>query len=1377
MQTTPGCAQIRQAMIVPKWASSTRFDALVSSDPASNPGALNAEAAKLAADKTEAARLFADLGLRADPEAVADIVLYQAQVNLEASACQEEFANDPDLLKNVGRQFAQSLFLMEFASSAGIVDASNLDDFVEALSRKILNLQEPMRTRVAGTVVNLKGRDLDPCAPRHQSWQKVVTLAFPAMAIDWKKECSARAADSSSPPQPSGAAPAPPPLAATLEAVAPITLDCPPRPDSAAAVADHLDELAKNVPPSADAILRRLDAIDRSSCLYQAGDLPTRADFVRKRRAIILQGARKAQRAGQYRDVAQLLLGGIERERPWLPGADALNDYGGQIISLSQTCQWDFSGCALPPAWPHLLEAIGTHFALAGFGQSPVEVNGDWAHPAFTFVDARSAEDSGDYAGAKSLLDQLLSPAPDTVVPWIGPVPTSGMVRLLMEERSLALGGDAERLGKILTATTLVSEELNKAMISPKAGSLKLFLHTARERRIGADHRGEDVTALGALFQALTERLKGDQLSADETKAIGQAAAQELIPYVKNDREQTAEANFAMSMSVENAKNPYQAAVWMNFSGNASTAPTGMDAINLAAWYIDRSDWPMSQDYSRGLGYIAAEDAQHGLDLLAKSNASSNDLPIVEALRLHATRNLAVLAASGSDLRLNALLSLPPEDQEDWYYRERDLALEYRSRGDLPEAEKWARFHLAHPSDQGWWDNTAAHVLLADIVFQEGKTDEAAQLIAEVDKSGKGIDPSIMFDRELEERLRVRLALALHHPDSALERAIQSFDQSMHDAEAVLSDEDDGVASDETMARSQARLEAFQVRPLMERRRWAVSTDYISDNQIQNLIEVAAAQPVRQGRKDGDSLSFIGAQRLIGTRASDTFYRAALRESLPNIPARANARCGKARLEALLRRGEDAAERATSAGEAANAGSVGVLAARDDLRTRFPGALGAAEAADEADADNRALRSETALCIPSFAQIMDARPVSIEEVQARLGPHEGVLVLVPAAQDVFVYAITKDKSALVDAGPVKRLGGLVTLLLCELDRAKCARLDPKLALTVRDPARLLYSLIFPPLGDTFDSVDTLYTVGGGPFSAIPFAVLRTGDRNGDWLAERFALITLPGVANLKPFGPQMAVSPRESHFFGAGNPVPPADLTASAVVPGNGAKRSVWAWHDQGRLRIGFAALPGTALELNALKDIFGAAKSHVLMGLNATEAAVRQSPFLRNAEVVEFATHGFLAGDAGMAEPGLVFTPPERPSADDDGYLSASEVATLRLRARFVILSACNTAGDAAASENLSGLARSFLFAGAQALLVSRWRLSDQAASLLTVEAMLAQREDPTLTKAAALQRAMHNVRTGRRQDGTELQDWTPDLADPFAWGPFELVADRNVP
>ena len=48
-----------------------------------------------------------------------------------------------------------------------------------------------------------------------------------------------------------------------------------------------------------------------------------------------------------------------------------------------------------------------------------------------------------------------------------------------------------------------------------------------------------------------------------------------------------------------------------------------------------------------------------------------------------------------------------------------------------------------------------------------------------------------------------------------------------------------------------------------------------------------------------------------------------------------------------------------------------------------------------------------------------------------------------------------------------------------------------------------------------------------------------------------------------------------------------------------------------------------------------------------------------------------------------------------DDGYLSASEIAALKLDADWVILSACNTAAGAATSaEALSGLARAFFYA-----------------------------------------------------------------------------------
>ena len=69
-----------------------------------------------------------------------------------------------------------------------------------------------------------------------------------------------------------------------------------------------------------------------------------------------------------------------------------------------------------------------------------------------------------------------------------------------------------------------------------------------------------------------------------------------------------------------------------------------------------------------------------------------------------------------------------------------------------------------------------------------------------------------------------------------------------------------------------------------------------------------------------------------------------------------------------------------------------------------------------------------------------------------------------------------------------------------------------------------------------------------------------------------------------------------------------------------------------------------------------------------------------------------------------------------DDGLLTASEVAQLKLNADWVVLSACNTiAGDKPGAEALSGLARAFFYAGARALLVSHWAVESNAATRLT--------------------------------------------------------------
>ena len=54
-----------------------------------------------------------------------------------------------------------------------------------------------------------------------------------------------------------------------------------------------------------------------------------------------------------------------------------------------------------------------------------------------------------------------------------------------------------------------------------------------------------------------------------------------------------------------------------------------------------------------------------------------------------------------------------------------------------------------------------------------------------------------------------------------------------------------------------------------------------------------------------------------------------------------------------------------------------------------------------------------------------------------------------------------------------------------------------------------------------------------------------------------------------------------------------------------------------------------------------------------------------------------------GVAEPALVLTPPDEGSEADDSLLTASEIATLKLDADWVILSACNTAATGIAKHS----------------------------------------------------------------------------------------------
>jgi hypothetical protein len=131
------------------------------------------------------------------------------------------------------------------------------------------------------------------------------------------------------------------------------------------------------------------------------------------------------------------------------------------------------------------------------------------------------------------------------------------------------------------------------------------------------------------------------------------------------------------------------------------------------------------------------------------------------------------------------------------------------------------------------------------------------------------------------------------------------------------------------------------------------------------------------------------------------------------------------------------------------------------------------------------------------------------------------------------------------------------------------------------------------------------------------------------------------------------------------------------------------------------------------------------------------------------------------LAEPALVLTPPAAPAPDNDGLLTASKIATLKLNADWVVLSACNTAAGDGTSDagGLSGLAKAFFYAGARSLLVSHWEVPSLATVALTTRAFAELATDPGIGRAK---------RYGDRNWRCSIQQARPNSHIPFSGRPL---------
>jgi CHAT domain-containing protein len=282
-------------------------------------------------------------------------------------------------------------------------------------------------------------------------------------------------------------------------------------------------------------------------------------------------------------------------------------------------------------------------------------------------------------------------------------------------------------------------------------------------------------------------------------------------------------------------------------------------------------------------------------------------------------------------------------------------------------------------------------------------------------------------------------------------------------------------------------------------------------------------------------------------------------------------------------------------------------------------------------------------------------------------------------------------------------------------------------------------------------------------------------REAAWLVKRQAVTVLPSVASLKALRVFARKDQATKPMVGFGDPVfsPEAERGAAGTRTGQARRvttRSYTAfWKgvsiDRGELANALPRLADTADELKKVAATLGAGADDIYLREAASESTVKRLA-LSDYRVVYFATHGLVAGEVkGLAEPSLALTLPRQASEADDGLLTASEIAQLKLNADWVVLSACNTvAGDKPGAEALSGLARAFFYAGARALLVSHWAVETNAATRLTTATFDLLRADPKLGRAEALRRSMLAY----------LADTsTPINAYPALWAPFEIVGE----
>lgn len=457
---------------------------------------------------------------------------------------------------------------------------------------------------------------------------------------------------------------------------------------------------------------------------------------------------------------------------------------------------------------------------------------------------------------------------------------------------------------------------------------------------------------------------------------------------------------------------------------------------------------------------------------------------------------------------------------------------------------------------------------------------------------------------------------------------------------------------------------------------------------------------------------------------------------------------------------------------------------------------------DKLRSDRDKVRQEINRKFPSYAELIDPKPPTVEQIKATLTPGEAMLSFYFGRRGSFVWAVPKDGPMTFAA--VKLPAGEIESKVRKLREA----LEPNAAMISDIPAfdvalgYELYSLLLKPVEAGWKSAKSLIVVTNGALGLLPLPLLPTapaeikasdeplfaGYRHVPWLARTHAVTMVPSSAALRTLRQLPPGKPERSELIAFGDPYFSKEQAAEAEKPvqvadaSNVMTRGVPLKRrnspkldgvDSAELAL-LPRLPDTAEELKSIALALQADPAKVLhLGKDANEKAVKAMD-LSGFKVLAFATHGLVPGELnGLTQPALALSAPALSGSDGDGLLTMSEILSMKLDADWVVLSACNTgAGAGAGAEAASGLGRAFFYAGTRALLVTNWSVHSQSARELVTDLFKRQADDKSLTRGEALRQAMMAMVDGRGYtDAAGKTEFA--YAHPLFWAPYTIIGD----